>query len=71
MKNTSIEHQIVNSVSKRISSMKIWDNILNDANFNSKFSDAVSESVIVNLRYRVCDNLNVCESIYDFLHERR
>lgn len=71
MKNTSIEHQIVNSVSKRISSMKIWDNILNDANFNSKLSDAVSESVIVNLRYRVCDNLNACEPIYDFLHERR
>ena len=68
MKNTEIEHQIVSKISEQISSMKI---LRNDAGFNLNLSDEVSELVFDSIQYKVCDNLDICEPIYDLLIERK
>ena len=68
MKNTEIEHQIVSKISEQISSMKISRNA---AGFNSNPSDEVSALVLDNIQYKVCDNLDICEPIYDLLIEKK
>jgi len=67
MKNTEIEHQIVSKISEQISSMKISRNA---AGFNLNLSDEVSELVFDSIQSKVCDNLDICEPIYDLLFER-